>query len=339
MKSRNILFFIFLMSCSADSSRTPDPEPITPIRTCGVELEFSGPATDVSVSGEFNDWGETTLSKKDDVWRAHVEAPPGHYAYIVRVDGLELDPPASATTQWFEGKELWSVASPACEVPRWNATKIESDGPTIRASLEFLSANSSKALLDPKTLRVTAGAVELGADALLIDVETGQVEVTYTPPTPGKYSIRVEGEDVNGVPAENSGFWLPIWVERESAFSWQDALMYLAFTDRFSNSDDMAPALPDPALDRMASYQGGDFGGILAAIESDYFEELGVNTLWLSPTYENPEGAYGGRDGALYTGYRLLAHRSAEGRDLLWGRRGVVEGHRSCSRSGHANRV
>ena len=104
MKSRNILFFIFLMSCSADSSRTPDPEPITPIRTCGVELEFSGPATDVSVSGEFNDWGETTLSKKDDVWRAHVEAPPGHYAYIVRVDGLELDPPASATTQWFEAK-------------------------------------------------------------------------------------------------------------------------------------------------------------------------------------------------------------------------------------------
>lgn len=303
MMSRNILFFVFLMSCSADGSRPPDTEPITPIRTCGVELEFSGPATDVSVSGEFNDWGETTLSKKDDVWRANVDAPPGRYAYIVRVDGLELDPPASAPTQWYEGKELWSVSSPACDVPRWNATKIEADGPTLRASLEFLSANSSKALLDPTTLRVTAGDVELGADALLINVETGRVEVTYTPPVAGKYSLRVEGKDADGVAAENSGFWLPIWVEWESAFTWQDSLMYLAFTDRFANSDDVTPPLADPALDGMASYQGGDFAGVLAAIESDYFEELGVNTLWLSPTYENPEGAYSGRDGSLYTGY------------------------------------
>ncbi len=301
--NRHFLFVFLLTSCSADSSRTIDPEPTPAVRTCGVQLSYSGAATDVSVSGEFNDWGETTLRNKDGVWTANVEAPPGTYAYLVRVDGLEVDPPASASTQWYEGKELWSVQSPACEIPRWNAQRIEADGPTLRATLEFQAGSASKALLDPTTLRVTAGAVELGAESLQIDVASGQVQVVYTAPTPGKYSIRVYGKDVEGVDAENSGLWLPVWSELAEPFTWQDGLIYLAFTDRFRNSDEVAPPLPDPSLDRMASYQGGDFGGVLAAIESDYFDDLGVNILWLSPTYENPAEAYGGRDGSLYTGY------------------------------------
>jgi len=251
---RHILFFALLVSCSADSSRINEPKPVTPIRTCGAQLSFSGAATDVSVSGEFNDWGETTLSKKDDVWTANVDAPPGRYAYIVRVDGLEVSPPASAATQWYEGKELWSVESPNCDVPRWKARKVEADGPILRATLEFQASNTSKALLDPTTLRVTAGAQELDVQSLQIDAESGLVQVVYTPTTPGKYSIRVEGKDTDGVSAENSGLWLPVWSESESEpFTWQDGLMYLAFTERFENSDQVAPPLADTALETKAA--------------------------------------------------------------------------------------
>jgi glycosidase len=64
----------------------------------------------------------------------------------------------------------------------------------------------------------------------------------------------------------------------------------LLLTDRFSNGDttnDQIPGMRDQSLNRDSMYlrHGGDFQGILNHI--DYFKNLGVTALWLTPVMEN----------------------------------------------------
>ena len=64
----------------------------------------------------------------------------------------------------------------------------------------------------------------------------------------------------------------------------------LLLTDRFSNGDphnDRVAGMRDQSLNRDSMYlrHGGDFQGIINHI--DYFKNLGVTTLWLTPVMEN----------------------------------------------------
>ena len=75
---------------------------------------------------------------------------------------------------------------------------------------------------------------------------------------------------------------------------WESATMYFALVDRFSNGNplnDRPLKRPDvlPAND----YHGGDVEGVQKRMEQDYFEDLGFNTIWLSPLHRNPQGAWG----------------------------------------------
>ncbi len=66
--------------------------------------------------------------------------------------------------------------------------------------------------------------------------------------------------------------------------------IYLMIPDRFANGDpsnDIVKGYRDETSDRknMFSRHGGDFKGIENHL--DYFKELGVSTLWLTPVIEN----------------------------------------------------
>ena len=67
-----------------------------------------------------------------------------------------------------------------------------------------------------------------------------------------------------------------------------------------SSAPDASSGGPPSTLDLesyIANYQGGDFLGVLDAMEEDWFEQLGANVLWLTPVYENPDGPYLAADG------------------------------------------
>lgn len=71
-------------------------------------------------------------------------------------------------------------------------------------------------------------------------------------------------------------------------------VMYFLMVDRFANGDASNDApIADHRIHPRANHHGGDFAGITQAIESRYFEELGVNTVWVSPIVTNPDSAYG----------------------------------------------
>jgi len=76
-------------------------------------------------------------------------------------------------------------------------------------------------------------------------------------------------------------------------FIWNDACLYALMTDRFKNGDSTNDRpVTHPQLARQANFQGGDFKGICQVIESGYFDELGVNTLWISPVNKTTDSAY-----------------------------------------------
>nr|WP_236838913.1 pullulanase [Caldalkalibacillus salinus] len=69
-------------------------------------------------------------------------------------------------------------------------------------------------------------------------------------------------------------------------FDWDEALIYFLLTDRFFDGDhtNNDPYGLNYTNDR-GTYQGGDFKGLTEKL--DYLDELGINTIWISPIVEN----------------------------------------------------
>ena len=74
---------------------------------------------------------------------------------------------------------------------------------------------------------------------------------------------------------------------------WNDAIIYSLMIDRFNNGD---PSNDNPvnhdSLFTPANYNGGDLQGIINKISEGYFDQLGINTFWISPIVDNTNKAY-----------------------------------------------
>ncbi len=114
-----------------------------------------------------------------------------------------------------------------------------------------------------------------------------------------------------------------------SSFSWDNASVYFLLTDRFNNADTSNDHSYNRGLNRDGSvstdiltdagcFQGGDFKGITQKINEGYFDNLGVNALWISAPYEQAHGYTVGGDGAKsfphygYHGYYLLDYLNTD---------------------------
>ncbi|MGV2939657.1 pullulanase [Mesobacillus sp. LC4] len=92
----------------------------------------------------------------------------------------------------------------------------------------------------------------------------------------------------------------------ENDFDWDESIIYFMLTDRFFDGDDTNN---DPynqnydAKNDRGTYQGGDFKGITQKL--DYLDDLGVNTIWISPVVENikHDVRYDNEEGHSYYAY------------------------------------
>ena len=75
-------------------------------------------------------------------------------------------------------------------------------------------------------------------------------------------------------------------------------MLYQVIVDRFRRG---AGAFNETA--GLTRRMGGDYAGLRAAIEEGYFNELGVNALWISPAVQNAAGLWPGFDGRQYEAY------------------------------------
>ena len=74
----------------------------------------------------------------------------------------------------------------------------------------------------------------------------------------------------------------------------QAQVLYSLMIDRFQNGNKANDwkMNSEEVLD-IVDYQGGDLAGITQKISEGYFDQLGVNTLWISPITQNPWDAWG----------------------------------------------
>ncbi|WP_339316370.1 pullulanase [Paenibacillus sp. FSL R10-2734] len=66
-------------------------------------------------------------------------------------------------------------------------------------------------------------------------------------------------------------------------FDWDEARIYFALTDRFKDGDTSNNQNVDK--NHLEAYHGGDFRGMIDSL--DYLQELGINTLWITPIVDN----------------------------------------------------
>jgi alpha-amylase len=76
-------------------------------------------------------------------------------------------------------------------------------------------------------------------------------------------------------------------------FTWENATVYFLLTDRFNNgntaNDHAYGRKDDAAVAR--GFQGGDLAGVTQKIKEGYFDDLGVDAIWITPPVEQIHGS------------------------------------------------
>ncbi len=276
---------------------------------CPVTVSFRSTAATptVHVGGEWNDFSETADRLVDDGtgnYRAELSLPPGVHAYKLIVDGdggerwrLDPDNPYRA---YVDGVENSALDVPNCARPVWEVVSAGPVSGRLEATLR-LDPRSSGVLPGDVTpsVRLT-GAEERELNADEFSYEDGSLNITTAGLGDGKYTIVVDGETVPARDVEER--LLPMWIE-DAPFDWNDALVYVAMTDRFKNGDPSNdPAATDASTG--ADFQGGDLEGLTQKLNEGYFDQLGVNAMWITPWMVNPASTFADSSGTKrVTGY------------------------------------
>ena len=89
-------------------------------------------------------------------------------------------------------------------------------------------------------------------------------------------------------------------------FTWDNATVYFLLTDRFNNGNTSNDNSYNRGLNQngskasynnVAAFQGGDFKGITQKINEGYFDDLGINAIWVAGWFEQTHGYVVGGDG------------------------------------------
>ena len=89
-------------------------------------------------------------------------------------------------------------------------------------------------------------------------------------------------------------------------FTWDNATVYFLLTDRFQNGNTSNDNSYNRGLNQdgskanynnVAAFQGGDFKGITQKIKDGYFDDLGINAIWVAGWFEQTHGYVVGGDG------------------------------------------
>ena len=159
-------------------------------------------------------------------------------------------------------------------------------------------------------VEIEADLSELGStERLPISPELNKVTLSVRADIePGLKNIPIKAVDENGGTYTTTA--TATIIARDKATDerdWDEAIIYFMITDRFADGD---PNNNDPyginyhevESNPRGTYQGGDFKGITENL--DYLDELGINTIWITPIVENVgHNVEANSDAGAYFGY------------------------------------
>lgn len=90
--------------------------------------------------------------------------------------------------------------------------------------------------------------------------------------------------------------------KKEAPFVWEAANVYFLLTDRFNNGNTGNDINFERTKEtgKLRGFMGGDIKGITKKINAGYFNNLGINAIWLSPVFEQIHDAVDEGTGNTY---------------------------------------
>jgi glycosidase len=277
----------------------------------------------VTVFGNFNFWDRDGLVMKRNAagdYSLRVPFEPGQYEYLFSVDGREILDPANPDSvpnglggynsalrvlPEFPGERPFitpdDYETGRRLVLRYRILPNDHEGGFSQYDIVAFADNRR---LPVKYIRTRGERLELRIPRHIAE-NSRRIRVAWS----GGKTVSNFSELIleKGLPAGNG-----------ENFRWQDAIIYSLMPDRFYDGD---PSNNDLILHAQlaprANFRGGDLQGVIRKIDEGYFNDLGVNTLWILPFIKNtpkaqretppPHRMYSG-----YHGYWPVAAREVD---------------------------
>ncbi len=255
-----------------------------PPATCN-EVRFSyfdAQATSVVVTGTFANWtpdvaqGARALTNDGfGTWTTVVTLDPGSYQYKFVVDGSRWLPDPNNPNRADDGFGSFNSVLEVCTGPVFQVLNHQTTGNGFTATIAYQGAGN---------VAQAAGSLDLQplpANAL---TAANPLQISLSGLSDGIHDLRLNvGSD---------SILLKIYINETT--DWRDTAMYFVMTDRFVNGS-AANDAPLGGMNPLNDYMGGDFAGVTQRIEAGYFDELGINSLWISWPLDNTDQAMMGR--------------------------------------------
>ena len=157
-------------------------------------------------------------------------------------------------------------------VVKFKVKQADTDTQKLEVASASIDVSSLGGSIEPELQAVTISAT---VDTTL---GTKTLPITVTDQYGNKFSTTVDVEITDRVK------------KNENDFDWDEAVVYFMMTDRFfdGNESNNTASGTDTYGDNPGLYHGGDFAGVTAKL--DYLQDLGVNTIWLTPIVKNIAG-------------------------------------------------
>ena len=271
--------------------------PVTIHKNASYKFQFKPDRkySELYLFGSFNGWNRKDIAMTDEdgdgTFEAETTLEPGVYPYKFFGDGEEIvDPvnPNKTPNGFGSFNSLRTIEEVLTEKIflhiENNKNKIFSFVIEGNDFSKNLTNKNIIALLNNN--KIYEGLITIEQNKInvdLADYEFGERDLL-------RLAVTKEGRTTNyqnvfltnGNPIRNS-----------SKFDWHDGIIYSLMIDRFNDGDTSLnnPVIHD-SISTKANYMGGDLQGVINKLNSNYFNELGINTIWISPVYDNPNIAF-----------------------------------------------
>lgn len=252
---------------------------------------FGNAPAKVEIAGDFNGWtpSQTPLTYDGKIFSCKMMLNPGRYAYQLVVDDQWMLDPLNPNKLDNNMGGVNSVVMlgdrPSDKIPRLYTETANGNFVRITAVNKL-----QKYFVMWENYDITERFTTLRDN--VIEVNIPDVAAAYE-----KSSLRVYSYNSFG---SSNDILIPLKygnVVKQTAdlnrFDKQAMIMYFMMVDRFMDGDKSNNfSLKDADIAAMANYMGGDLSGIDQKIQDQYFSNLGINTIWMSPILQNPNEGY-----------------------------------------------
>lgn len=245
----------------------------------------------VQMAGTINDWNPdaTNFSFDGKVWKTNLLLNPGKYNYQLVVDGNWILDPGNPLK---EDNNLGGFNS---------VLQLGDQGSKELPQITTNSFTENELLLDiVKTgdrYLVLWQNFLLNGEHLTITNKNIHIKIPDEAANFNQSYIRVYSFNDEGI---GNDLLIPLkgkqLVQNNSQLNRKNKysqILYFLMVDRFFNGDSSNDKkVNDPEVAERANYYGGDLAGVEQKLDEKYFDQLGINTIWVSPITQNTWGAF-----------------------------------------------